>query len=75
MQKSLSRAFCSSVKQLNNFFVEVCKSGFLLSGSLAASGNFYIRLKPASLVKLQESSMIFSMSVFNVLYVRDGIVI
>ena len=47
------------------FYVEVDESGFVFSGSLPASGNIYIRLKPASLIKLFESLMIFSVSVLT----------
>ena len=79
------------MKQLNNFYGEVYKSGFLqlsqttkpfymevnesgfvFSGSLPASGKIYIRLKPASPMKLLKSLMIFSMSVLNALSLRDG---
>ena len=60
---------------LENSVVEVNKPGFIMSGSLPASENIYIRLEPASLIKLLESSMSFSMSVFIVLYVCDGRVI
>ena len=72
MRKSISRASCSSVKQLNNFYAEVDESDFVFSGSLPSTGNMYIRLKPASLIKLLESSMIFSMHVLNALSLRDG---
>ena len=77
------------MKQLNNVYAEVYKSGFLqlsettkqlyaevdesgfvFSGSLSASGKIYIRLKSASLIKLLESSMIFSVSVLNALSLR-----
>ena len=79
------------MKQLNNFYVEVYKSGFLqlsettkqfyaeadmsgfvFSGSLPAFGKIYIRLKPASLIKLLENLMIFSVSVLNALSLCDG---
>ena len=59
------------VKQLNNFYAEIDESGFVFSGSLPASGNIYIRLKPASLIKLLESSIIFSMSVLDALSLCD----
>ena len=53
-------------------YAEVDESDFVVSGSLPSTGNIYIRLKPASLIKLLESSMIFSMSVLNALSLRDG---
>ena len=55
-----------------HFYVEVDELGFMFSGSLSASGKIYIRLKPASLIKLLKSSMIFSMSVLNALSLFDG---
>ena len=58
-----------TTKQL---YKEVDESDFLFPGSLPSTGNIYIRLKPASLIKLLESSMIFSMSVLNALSLRDG---
>ena len=54
------------------FYAEVDELDFLFPGSLPSTGNIYIRLKPASLIKLLESSMIFSMSVLNALSLRDG---
>ena len=51
------------------FYAEVDESDFLFPGSLPSTGNIYLRLKPTSLIKLLESSMIFSMSVINALYV------
>ena len=78
------------MKQLNNFYAEVYKFGFLqlsekteqfyaevdelgfeFSGSLPASGKTYIRLKPAWLIKLLKSSMIFSVRVLNALSFYD----
>ena len=58
-----------TTKQL---YAEVDELDFVFSGSLPSTGNIYIRLKPASLIKLLESSMIFSMSVLNALSLRDG---
>ena len=57
------------------FYAEVHESGFVFSGSLSAFGKIYIRLKPASLIKLLESLMIFSVSVLNVLSLCDERVI
>ena len=54
------------------FYSEVDESDFLFLGSLPSTGNIYIRLKRASLIKLLESSMIFSMSVLNELSLHDG---
>ena len=57
-----------TTKQL---YAEVDESDFVFSGSLPSTGNIYIRLKSASLIKLLESSMIFSMSVLNALSLCD----
>ena len=40
-------------------YAEVDESDFVVSGSLPSTGNIYIRLKPVSLIKLLESSMVF----------------
>ena len=48
-------------------YAEVDESDFLFPGSLPSTGNIYIRLKPAWLIKLLESSM----SVLNALSLRD----
>ena len=53
------------------FYAEVNKSGFLFPGSLPSTGNIY-QIEASHAVKLLESSMIFSMSVLNVLSLRDG---
>ena len=60
------------MKQLNNFYAEVGESDFLFPGSVPSTGNINIRLKPASLMTLLKSSMIFSMSVLNALSLHDG---
>ena len=57
---------------IEQFYEEVDESDFLFPGSLPSTGNIYITLKPASLIKLLESLMIFSMSVLNVLSLCDG---
>ena len=61
-----------TTKQL---YAEVNESDSVFSGSLPSTGNIYIRLKPASLIKLLESLMIFSMSVLNAVSLCDGRVI
>ena len=53
-------------------YVEVDESDFVFSSSLPSTGNIYIRLKPASLIKLLETSMIFSTSVLNAISLGDG---
>ena len=70
--KSVFLQLSESTKQ---FYMEVYNSGFVFSGSLPASGKIYIRLKPASLIKLLKSLMIFSISVLNELSLCDGKVI
>ena len=76
-----SGAFSNNLSERKNgltdeiFFLNVYESGFVFSGSLPASGNIYIRLKPASLIKLLVSSMIFSIIVLNALSLHDGRII
>ena len=60
---------------LETSVLEVNKSGLVFSGSLPPSGNIYIKFKPALLIKILKSSMIFSMSVLNALSLSDGRVI
>ena len=49
LRKSISRASCSSVKQLNNFYVEVDESDFVFPGSLPSTGKIYVYQIEASL--------------------------